>query len=338
MRTVVLTETDARFNLAAEEYFLKTAQGDVAMLWQNARSVIIGKNQNAWAEVNLPYAEKEGITVVRRLSGGGAVFHDIGNVNYTFITAYKEGAGIDFARFTAPLLALLQGMGIDAVLGGRNDILVDGRKISGNAQAVYRREDGAQKQLHHGTVLVEADLSALADVLHVSPAKLSAKGVKSVQSRVMNLREHPAFPKDMTVGAFVSLLADGLSDGTERTALTPEEREAILALKAEKYDTWAWNFGASLSHTTENTARFSYGTLTAALRAERGVIQDIRLYGDYFGVCPIEELEASLVGARLLREDIMAHIEKAPTPLACYIAGGCAADIVALLLGETQNV
>ena len=145
MRTILLETTDPHFNLAAEEYFLMHGEEDIRMLWRNDRAVIIGKNQNTWAEVNVPYTEANGISVVRRLSGGGAVFHDLGNVNYTFITAYKEGGGIDFARFTAPILQVLHSLGVPAELGGRNDILADGVKISGNAQAVVRRPDGTAR-------------------------------------------------------------------------------------------------------------------------------------------------------------------------------------------------
>ncbi len=337
MRTVVLTTTDPRFNLAAEEYFLAHSQEEIRMLWRNGRSVIIGKNQNAWAEVNVPYTEKEGIHVVRRLSGGGAVFHDPGNVNYTFITPYREGAGIDFARFTAPILALLSDWGIPAVLGGRNDILVEDRKISGNAQAVYRRPDGEAWQLHHGTILFGADLSSMTDALRVNPAKLSAKGVKSVRSRVANLRDFPGFPADLSVLDFIDRLVEGLSEDTPATGLTEEETAAIAALAREKYETWQWNFGASLPHTAESTRRFSFGTVTAALAAEGGAICSIRLYGDYFGVAPVSEVETALVGAPLRREALAERLSALPRPFGDYMAGAEAGDILSLLLGEDTD-
>ena len=334
MRTIILPGTDPRFNLAAEEYFLKTGDEEIRMLWQNDRSVIIGKNQNAWAEVNLPYVEREGIPVVRRLSGGGAVFHDPGNVNYTFITNYREGDGIDFARFTAPILQLLGTWGIPAVLGGRNDILVEEKKISGNAQAVYRREAGAPRQLHHGTILLGADLSGMADALRVNPAKLSAKGVKSVRSRVANLRDLPGFPPELTVSDFIARIAERLAGDGPVTGLTGEETAAIAALAREKYETWEWNFGASLAHTAENTLRFPFGTVTAALTAEGGVLRAIRLFGDYFGVAPVSEVETALVGSPLRREDLARRLTSLPRPLGDYIAGAESDDILALLMGE----
>ncbi len=333
MRTILLPSTDPCFNLAAEEYLLQNGEGDIRLLWQNSRSVIIGKNQNTWAEVNVPYTEKNGIAVVRRLSGGGAVFHDLGNVNYTFITAY-DGSGIDFARFTAPILNVLRRLGVPAELGGRNDILADGRKISGNAQAVVRRPDGTARQLHHGTLLFGADLSALAESLIVHPEKIRTKGIVSVRSRVANIRDFSDFPKEVDVGAFIALLAAEIGEGGEIDALTAAEEDGIRALAAAKYRTWEWNFGASARHETELTARLSCGTLTASYTAAHGVIGEIRLYGDYFGTAPIAELEACLTGVPLVREKLLAAIADAPRALGEYIAGGCAQDIAALILGE----
>lgn len=337
MRTIVLTTTDPAFNLAAEEYFLLHGDGEIRMLWRNARAVIIGKNQNAWAEVNVPYTEAAGIPVVRRLSGGGAVFHDPGNVNYTFITDCGEQEGIDFASFTAPILSVLARLGVTAVLGGRNDILAEGRKISGNAQAVVRRADGTPRRLHHGTILYGADLSAMSEALRVHPLKIRSKGVGSVRSRVANLTDLPAFPKDLTVTAFMDLLAEALCEGGEVTGLTDAETAAIRTLAAEKYAAWEWNFGTSAAHTTTYTARFDCGTLTASYSAKHGVITEIRLYGDYFGVAPIAQLETALIGAPLRRDALTDVLTAAPRPLTDYIAGGRAEEIVSLLLGEEQD-
>ena len=333
MRTILLESTDPYFNLAAEEYFLASGERDIFMLWQNNRAVIIGKNQNAWAEVNVPYAEKEGIAVVRRLSGGGAVFHDPGNVNYTYITDYEEG-GIDFARFTGPVIEVLRRLGVNAELGGRNDILADGAKISGNAQAVFRKPDGTQRRLHHGAILFGADLSMLAEALVVHPEKIRSKGIASVRSRVSNLTDLAGFPKDMTIAEFMDLLARELSAGGEITSLTKEETDAINELKREKYGTWEWNFGRSAKHTTEYTARFPYGTVTAAYSAEAGVIRELRLFGDYFGTAPIAEFEGALADVPLKRSEIEKRIAEAKRPIGEYIKGATAEDIVSLILGE----
>ncbi len=334
MRTILLDSIDPYFNLAAEEYLLLHAEEDLCMLWRNSRAVIIGKNQNAWAEVNIPYTEKNGIAVVRRLSGGGAVFHDPGNVNYTFITAHGAEDGIDFAKFTAPILSVLRTLGVHAELGGRNDILADGVKISGNAQAVYRRPDGSARKLHHGTILFGADLGALTEALIVHPEKIRTKGIASVRSRVTNLRDLPGFPRDMTAEDFVNLLARRLCGGMPVTAFTEEEIAGTEKLRAEKYSTWQWNFGTSARHTTSYTARFPFGTLTASYTAVGGVISEIRLYGDYFGVLPITELETLLIGIPLRREAVLCALLSAPHPVDAYIAGSSAAEIASLLLGE----
>lgn len=334
MRTILLSDTDPYFNLAAEEYLLLHAEDDICMLWRNRRSVIIGKNQNAWAEVNVPFTEKHGIAVVRRLSGGGAVFHDPGNVNYTFITAHGAEDGIDFATFTAPVLEVLHSLGVPAELGGRNDILVNGVKISGNAQAVYRRPDGTTRKLHHGAILFGADLEALAEALIVHPEKIRTKGIASVRSRVTNIRDLPGFPRDMTAADFMHLLADRLSAGTPVTSLTAEETAGVEKLREEKYGTWQWNFGASARHTTEYTVRFPFGTLTASYTAVGGAVSEIRLYGDYFGTAPIGELEQALVGVPLRREAILAALQSAPQPVNAYIAGATADEVAGLLLGE----
>lgn len=337
MRTILLDSTDPHFNLAVEEYLLMHGEEDIRMLWRNDRAVIIGKNQNTWAEVNVPYTEENGVSVVRRLSGGGAVFHDLGNVNYTFITAYKEGGGIDFARFTAPILGVLNSLGVPAELGGRNDILADGVKISGNAQAVVRRPDGTARQLHHGTLLFGADLTSLAEALVVHPEKIRTKGIASVRSRVGNIRDFAHFPKEVDVDGFIALLAAKIGEGEPIGTLTAEETDGIRALAASKYETWEWNFGASARHETEYTARFSCGTLTAAYTAVGGVIREIRLYGDYFGTAPIAELESCLTGTPLVREKLLDKIAAAPRALQEYIAGGTPAEIASLILSEENQ-
>ncbi len=336
MRTILLTSTDPHFNLAVEEYFLANGSEDIRILWRNSRSVIIGKNQNTWAEVNVPYTRENDIAVVRRLSGGGAVFHDLGNVNYTFITAYEEGGGIDFARFTAPILDVLQSLGIPAALGGRNDIVADGVKISGNAQAVFRRSDGTARQLHHGTLLFGADLTTLAAALVVHPEKIRTKGIASVRSRVGNIRDFADFPKEIGVEAFMRLLGEKIGEGEPLSALTQAEEEAIRALVKEKYGTWEWNFGVSAKHETVYTARLTGGTLTASYTAQHGVLSEIRLYGDYFGTASAAELEAALVGARLEKQSLTQALSSASKEVGEYIAGCTAEEIADLILGEKQ--
>ena len=169
MRIIPTTSLDPHFNLAAEEYLLTQSKEEIFMLWRNDRSVIIGKNQNAYAELNLPFVEEHNVKVVRRMTGGGAVFHDPGNINFTFIVNSAEKA-IDFVPYTAPIIDYLRSLGADATLSGRNDILIDGRKVSGNAQCVLNG-----RTMHHGTLLFSSDMSELAGALKVDESKIKSE-------------------------------------------------------------------------------------------------------------------------------------------------------------------
>ena len=333
MRIILNTHTSPSFNLAAEEYLLQHEDRDVFMLWQNAPSVILGRNQNAWAEVNLPYAEEKGIAVIRRLSGGGAVYHDPGNINFTFITS--PGEEMDFKPFLTPILQALAALGIDARMDGRNDLTVDGQKISGNAQCTYRRPDGTARLLHHGTLLLDSDLDTLTAVLRPRPEKLRAKGIASVRSRVTNLRALGAFPADADTSALMRHLADVAAPGGEEIPLCEAECTAIAALAREKYETWQWNFGTSAPHETEHSARFPFGCVSAAYAARGGVITDIRLWGDYFENEPVSALEDALRGVSLRRENLTRALESAAHPVSLCIIGAETEDIVSLILGDT---
>lgn len=333
MRVIIHDHTDPHFNLAAEEYLLAHEIQDVFMLWRNDNAVVIGKNQNTWAEVNVPFTEENGITVVRRLSGGGAVFHDLGNVNFTFITAHDPARGIDFRPFVDPIIRALATLGVQAEADGRNDIVVNGAKISGNAQCVHRLPDGTERLLHHGTLLFGADLSRLTEALRVSPEKIRSKGIASVRERVTNLRDVPGFPRDMTVQDFMAHLArTAVSGEATLSPLTDAEIDGIRALRDEKYATWAWNFGASLRHDTENTIRFPFGTIHASYTAVGGKIESIRLFGDYFGQRPVAELESALIGTPLRRDAVADVLAALPAPVDAYIRGAAADDIVSLIV------
>jgi len=340
MRVVIQPATDPYFNLAAEEYLLAHEDEDVFLLWRNAPVVVIGRNQNAWAEVDLPYVEENGIAVVRRLSGGGAVFHDLGNVNFTFLTARTAG-GIDFGRFTAPIIDALAELGVAAVPDGRNDLAVgtpEGpAKISGNAQAVWRRPDGAERLLHHGTILLSADLTHLAAALRVRPEKLRARGIASVRRRVTNLADLPGFPP-MTPEAFVAHLAAhaGRRPDAVRRPLTAEETAGIERLREEKYATWEWNWGASGSMEAERYARFPFGGVSAALEAAHGRVTKVRFWGDYFGIADVAEAEAALVGVPLTSAALEAALSSLPRPLTDYMQGATPAALAALLTGGGQ--
>ncbi|PKP15313.1 MAG: lipoate--protein ligase, partial [Bacteroidetes bacterium HGW-Bacteroidetes-22] len=179
------SNTDPYFNLAADEYVMKNFKEDCFMLWRNEPSIIVGKHQNTLAEINVDYVKENSIKVVRRITGGGAVFHDLGNLNFTFIRNSEEGAQVDFRKFTQPIIDVLQKIGINAVFEGRNDLTIDGKKFSGNAEHVWKK-----RTLHHGTLLFSAVITDLSAALKVNPLKFNDKAVKSVRSRVTNISEH----------------------------------------------------------------------------------------------------------------------------------------------------
>lgn len=291
MRYIHNTRTDPAWNLAAEEWLLRTTDTDIFMLWRNASAVIVGRNQNANAEINTDFVRDNNITVIRRLTGGGAVFHDLGNVNFTFIHVGQQQRQIDFLRFAEPVLAALQSMGVNAVFDGRNDMVIDGQKFSGNAQHVEK-----DRVLHHGTLLFSSQMADLSGALRINPVKYVDKAVKSVRKRVTNISSH--LPEPMDVTRFIDRLMQHVSGGAAPTDLDllPGEKDGITELSTAKYSTWDWNFGESPRYNFEQAVRTPGGVIDAHLNVIQGVIKDIRLFGDYFGVRPIEELETLLQG------------------------------------------
>ncbi len=307
MKLYINQSTDPQFNLAAEEYLLTHADTDIIMLWRNESSVIIGKNQNAFTEVDLEFTRERGIKVVRRMTGGGAVFHDLGNLNYTFISpgggelsrGVREG-GLDFAHFTKPIIGTLCELGIRAHLSGRNDIVADTddgeRKISGNAQCVL---DGTT--LHHGTLLFSAKMDKLQGALRPDEDKLRTKGIASVRSRVANIID--LLPSDKrslaeNVEAFTDYIAGRMSaefnvmpEGLPRAAVDGADE-----LLRNKYSTDVWNIGRFGDFSVSKKKRFPFGSVEADLKIEEGRIASIRFGGDFFGVSDVSELAALLVG------------------------------------------
>ena len=317
--------TDPYFNLAAEQYLLDTKNDSIFMLWRNDKAVIIGKNQNAYGELDLDYVENNGIKVVRRLTGGGAVFHDIGNVNFSFIVPGEEHAVLDFARFTAPVIQALSELGIEKVeLSGRNDVLIEGVKISGNAQSSYNG-----KTLHHGTLLYSADLSMLSGALKVDEEKIKAKGIKSVRNRVANIKDY--LSKDMSAEEFMAYLEDKILKalGGEIREFTPEDIQEIKKLAEEKYSAWDWNFGQSKEFSATKKKRYPFGGVTVDLTVEKGYIIDIKISGDFFGVCDVKELEAILIGAKFEKKQLESII---PEDLISQCIAGMTVDEFVFLL------
>ena len=293
-----LTTTDPAWNLAVEEYVFDCLPKDrmYVMLWQNDHAIIIGKHQNTLAEINESYVKEQGIRVVRRLSGGGAVYHDMGNLNYTIIADAQEES-LDFGRFCDMVIRALAKAGVKAERNGRNDMTIDGKKFSGNAQYVRNG-----RIMHHGTILFDSNMSVLAGALQVDPAKIQAKGVKSVRSRVTNVR--PYLPEDLTLEQFRAFLLESILEEFpgEKYELTAEDVAAITASKNTRYDTWEWNFGYSPACTVSKKQRFEgCGSVEAFMDINKGCIRNITFRGDFFAAedpaalaevlkdCPLEE-------------------------------------------------
>ncbi len=295
-----LTTTDPHYNLAAEQYIFDSLPRDRAyfMLWQNDNAVIIGKHQNTLAEINEPYINANGVRVVRRLSGGGAVYHDLGNLNFTFITDAGDTGELDFALFCKPVIATLAEFGVKAEVNGRNDMTIDGRKFSGNAQ--YVREG---RVMHHGTIMFDSDLSVVSQTLHVDAAKIRAKGVASVRSRVTNVREH--IKGDVTLPEFRRALLRHVSEenGGERYDFTQKDKAAIRKLCDERYATWEWNYGASPECSIMCKERVEgCGTVEIYLDVKDGIIASAAFRGDFFSAVEPEVLARKFVGKRACEE------------------------------------
>ncbi|MDI6601052.1 MAG: lipoate--protein ligase [Thermoanaerobacteraceae bacterium] len=292
--------TSPYFNLAAEEYVLKEFEEECFMLWRNEPSIIVGKNQNTLAEINLDYVREHKIPVVRRLSGGGAVFHDLGNLNFTFIVNDDVNSFSDFKRFTQPIIDVLKKLSVNAEFSGRNDLTIDGKKFSGNAQYYYKN-----KILHHGTLLFSSSITDLSAALKVRPVKFEDKGVKSVSKRVTNISEHLKEP--ITIEQFIDLIMNHIrkqSGGNELYEFTQEDLEKIEKLVREKYSTWEWNFGTSPDYSFKNEKKFVSGTVEVNLNVGKGTIKDIKIYGDFFGKYDVSELENLLKGVKHSEEEI----------------------------------
>ena len=291
MKFLKLDTTDPYHNLAVEEYLFRHAEDDVFMLWQNDKTVVIGKNQNAYAEINREYLDANGVRVARRITGGGAVYHDLGNLNYTFLSVTENGKTLDFATFTAPIIKALEGLGVKATLSGRNDLEVDGKKFSGNAQYA-----SGGRVLHHGTLLFDSDLNALSEALKVDPEKIKAKAIGSTRARVTNLS--PLLPTVKGVEEFADLIEGYVMEAfaAERMeAPSCEEIDALCRRNASK----EWIFpdkGLVARYSTVKKQRYPFGSVELYLDLSGEQIEDVRIRGDFFGVLPIEELEQHLKG------------------------------------------
>lgn len=288
--------TDPYYNLALEEYVFEKLDrsSDWLILWQNFNTIVIGKYQNTVEEINAEYVRENGISVARRLSGGGAVYHDKGNLNYTIIVDQNEDFDFNFRYFVVPVTEALKSFGIDAEFSGRNDVTIDGKKFSGNSQYVKQN-----RIMHHGCIMVDSNLSNVASALKVKPVKMESKSTKSVRSRVTTINANAQRP--ITMDEFKLALKDKVAAGNpmETYELTEEDLAAIKKLRDEKYATWEWIYGFSPEYTVRKEEKFDGGIVTAHMNVENGRIKEIRLFGDFFGNGEMGDLEETLQGLPL---------------------------------------
>ncbi|WP_436952687.1 lipoate--protein ligase [Staphylococcus shinii] len=285
--------TDPTLNLAMEEYVLKNMPKDDSyfLFYINRPSIIIGKNQNTIEEVNQSYIDEQGIDVVRRISGGGAVYHDTGNLNFSFITDDDGNSFHNFQKFTEPIVEALKSLGVDANLSGRNDIQVGEAKISGNAMVKVK-----DRMFSHGTLMLNSELDEVQNALRVNPAKIKSKGIKSVRSRVANISEFLDEPID--IDKFKEIILKTIFGETqvEEYKLTDEDWEKIEKLSNEKYRTWEWNYGRNPKYNFEREEKFEKGFVQIKLDVKKGRIEHAKIFGDFFGEGDITELENALEG------------------------------------------
>ena len=299
MICVFSSQTAPAFNLAAEQYLLSVSCEDCFMLWQSRPAVIVGRNQNAWSQVNARFVRENRIPVIRRSSGGGAVYQDMGNVNFTFIRSTPKNLRTEFRTFLSPVYNFLRKLEIPVRYEGRSDLAINGFKISGNAQH-FR----GGKVLHHGTMLFDADLSMLANALRISPGKYTDRAVDSVRKKVTNIR--PYLASDLNTADFMQCLMREIQQACagRRAEFSGADHEAINALAAGRYRQWDWNFGHSPAYQFRNTVQTPAGELIIQLNVRAGILQEVRLLGNGLSAGTLARIETALTGCRHGEEDM----------------------------------
>lgn len=301
MQYIRNNNTNPFYNLALEEYLFNLDDGiNYVLLWQNEPTIVVGKNQNTAEEINSDYVKEKGIHVVRRITGGGAVYHDLGNINYTFINKGSEKKEFDFRKFTLPIVKALGKLGVTAELSGRNDITIDQKKFSGNAQYVKQG-----KVLHHGTLLFNSRMEELVKALKVSEDKFQSKGVKSVRSRVTNISDYLSI--DISVSEFKELLLKYMFDEDAELIegkLSETDIKEINSLMENKYLTWEWNYGYSPEFNVKQSKRFESGKIEVLINVKDGIISGMKFYGDFFGFENPDDIAGLLVGKRYEADEV----------------------------------
>jgi len=308
MLCINIKNTNPFYCLAAEEYLLKNFNDDIFMLWQSENTVVVGKHQNALGEVNYRFIRENNITVARRISGGGTVFHDPGNVNFSFIKNVKSPAEISFSQFTQPVVAALAKLGITATTSGRNDLLIEGKKVSGNAEHIFKN-----RVLHHGTLLYNSDLKNLGQAIKVIPGKYESKAVQSNRSEVANISQF--LKPELSVLEFIGFLIDVQLENSENSfyKLTEKDTREIDSLVKKQFITRDWNFGFSPKYTFKNVVKIDGKNLSVQLNVKKGKITDCKIEGDYFSDKQAESISIKLQNRWHLFDDIKEILNKIKT-------------------------
>ncbi len=318
------SSTDPAFNLALEEFFLLNSDREFFCFWRNRPTVVIGRNQDASAEVDLDFIKEHRISLVRRNTGGGAVFHDLGNVNYSYIAPCDKNDFFNFEKFSRPVISALASLGVNASLNGRNDITVDGLKVSGNAQYMHK-----QRILHHGTLLFSSDFSYMQGALRVDPRKLKAKGVSSVKSRVANISD---YCKDrLTTDEFIRRLENHiLSFFDDISVYEPSQSDIseINCIAEKKYRSDEWTFIKTGNYEFRNSAAMPFGILNIGFDVEKGRIVSLSITGDFFGIRDISEFCEKFINVPHDKDSITNVLNE--TDVSEYISGCQASDILPL--------
>lgn len=311
MKYIVNKSNNPAYNIALEAYAFREllSEDEIFILWINEPAIIIGKHQNTIQEINKEYIDAHCIHVARRLSGGGAVYHDLNNLNYTIISNKSEEGAFDFKTFSQPVIETLADLGVKAEFTGRNDLEINGKKFCGNAQAYYKG-----RMMHHGCLLFDVDMTVLGDALKVSKDKIESKGIKSVRARVTNILDE--LPEKITVNEFsdkiLAKMKETYPDMTEYV-LSEDELAKIQKSADEQFGNWDWVYGKAPEYTIERNVRYPAGKINTFANVEKSIIKNIKIYGDFFGIKDVQDIEELLVGTRYENKDVLEKLKTIDT-------------------------